>query len=91
MKIKLRAFATFRNIMGKESLFDIKEGSEVKDLLEDLCSSYGEFRSLVFDDSELKDDVNILISGKNIQILNGIQTKLDDGDEVALFPAAIGG
>ncbi|MCJ7444569.1 MAG: MoaD family protein [Methanotrichaceae archaeon] len=91
MKVKIKAFATFRNIIGKERLLDIKEGSGVKELLEGLCSSYGELRNLVFDDSELKDDVNILINGKNIQTLNGIQTKLEDGDEVALFSAAIGG
>ena len=40
---------------------------------------------------DLREDVNIFVAGKNIASLQGIQTMLADGDEVALFPAAIGG
>jgi molybdopterin converting factor small subunit len=35
--------------------------------------------------------VNIFVKGKNIESLQGLSTKLVEGDEVALFPAAIGG
>jgi molybdopterin synthase sulfur carrier subunit len=91
MRVSVKSFATFRNILGKERLVEIAEGEDMADLLNALCNSFGELRDLLFDNSELKDDVNILINGRNIQALNGIQTKLADGDELALFPAAIGG
>jgi sulfur-carrier protein len=91
MRVSIKAFATFRNILGKERLVELADGESITDLLNTLCNSFGGLRDLLFDDSELKDDVNILINGRNIQALNGIQTKLADGDELALFPAAIGG
>ena len=46
---------------------------------------------LLFAGEELKEDVNIFVAGKNIASLQGLQTLLAEGDEVALFPAAIGG
>ena len=39
----------------------------------------------------LREDVNIFVAGKNIASLQGLQTLLAEGDEVALFPAVIGG
>ena len=91
MRISIKAFATFRNVLGKERLVEIAEGEDITDLLNALCNSFGGLRDLLFDDSGLKDDVNILVNGRNIQALNGVQTKLADRDELALFPAAIGG
>jgi len=91
MRVSIKAFATFRNVLGKERLVEIAEGEDITDLLNALCNSFGGLQDLLFDDSGLKDDVNILVNGRNIQALNGVQTKLADGDELALFPAAIGG
>jgi molybdopterin synthase sulfur carrier subunit len=91
MEIKIRSFAGFRNILGKEGRVNLKDGAEVEGLLDALCSAHGELRAMLFDEAGLRDDVNILVNGRNIAALNGIKTKLAEGDEVALFPAAIGG
>ncbi len=92
MKIKIRSFAGFRNILGKEMDIELKEGSRIEDLLGSLCTSHEGLRQMLFDDEAgLKEDVNILVNGKNIAALKGIETGLADSDEVALFPAAIGG
>jgi molybdopterin converting factor small subunit len=48
-------------------------------------------RLLLFSGEDLLEDVNIFVAGKNIASLQGMQTLLADGDEVALFPSAIGG
>jgi len=48
-------------------------------------------RPLLFSGEDLREDVNVFVAGKNIASLRGIQTLLAEGDEVALFPAAIGG
>jgi molybdopterin converting factor small subunit len=39
----------------------------------------------------LRDLVNILKNGRNIQFLSGLDTPLDDGDTIALFPPVAGG
>jgi molybdopterin synthase sulfur carrier subunit len=91
MFVKVRSFAGFRYILGKESDFELAEGGSVEDLLEGLCAAHTDLRPMLFGESGLKEDVNIFVAGKNIASLQGIQTKVADGDEVALFPAAIGG
>ena len=91
MKVKVRPFAGFRNMLGKEINADLIEGAVVDDLLQQLCNRYEGLRTRLFDEQGLKEDVNILVNGKNIASQKGIQTELKDGDEVVLFPAAIGG
>jgi molybdopterin synthase sulfur carrier subunit len=91
MEIRIKSFAGFRNILGKEGHIELKDGAKVEDLLGMLCSVHGELRDMLFDEAGLKDEVNILVNSRNIAALNGIKTELADGDDVALFPAAIGG
>ncbi len=91
MRVRVRSFAGFRHILGKERDVELAEGAGIGDLLEALCSAHGELCSLLFDQGVLKEDVNILANGKNVAALQGLETRLADGDEVALFPAAIGG
>jgi molybdopterin synthase sulfur carrier subunit len=91
MEIKIRSFAGFRNILGKEGRINLKDCAKVEDLMDALCSAHGELRAMLFDEAGLKDEVNILVNGRNIAALNGVKTELADGDDVALFPAAIGG
>ena len=91
MKVKIRSFAGFRHILGKENEVELAEGASIKDLLDALCAAHGELEPLVFGESGIRDDVNVIVDGKNIAALQGMQTKLAEGDVVALFPAAIGG
>ncbi len=91
MRVKVRSFAGFRHIVGKERDVELMEGEKIGDLLQALSSAHEELRALLFDQNRLKEDVNILVNGKNAAALQGLQTPLADGDEVAVFPAAIGG
>jgi sulfur-carrier protein len=91
MKVKIRSFAGFRHILGKENEIDLAQGASIEDLLHALCAAHGVLKPLVFGESGIRDDVNVMVDGKNIAALQGMQTKLAEGDVVALFPAAIGG
>lgn len=92
MKVKIRSFAGFRNILGKEREIDLPgEGAIVVDLLRMLCRDQPPLEPLLFKEGKLREDVNIFLSGKNIDSLQSLQTPLKDGDELALFTAAIGG
>jgi molybdopterin synthase sulfur carrier subunit len=91
MRVKVRAFAGFRPILGRELDVELDKRSKIEDLLKSLCANYSELRARLFDGPELKEDVNILVKGKNIESLQGLKTELAEGDEVAIFSAAIGG
>ena len=91
MLVKVRSFAGFRNILGKEIEVELAEGARVEDLLNALCSSKANLGTLLFDEAGLREDVNIFVGGKNIASSESVRTMLAEGDVVALFPAAIGG
>jgi molybdopterin synthase sulfur carrier subunit len=91
MRVKIRSFAGFRHILGRENEVDLAQGASIKDLLDALCKAHVELRPLLFGELGIRDDVNVIVDGKNIAALQGMQTKLAEGNEIALFPAAIGG
>jgi molybdopterin synthase sulfur carrier subunit len=91
MKVKVRAFAGFRHILGNEIWMELPEKATVKDLLDALCGSRAPLKSMLYGADGLREDVNILVNGKNIASLKGEGSDLAEGDELAIFPAAIGG
>jgi molybdopterin synthase sulfur carrier subunit len=92
MRIKVRAFASFREILGKETEMEMKEGSTISDLLYELASSSPELREAAFDDSgNLLDYVLLMINRKRIDHSDLEEAELKDRDEVAIFPPVAGG
>ena len=92
MIIHVRSFASFRDILGKELSVELKEGSTVKDLLNDLISTRQRLKSAVFDESgKVREYVILMKNRKNIESLGGLDTELAEGDEVAILPPVAGG
>ncbi len=89
MKIKIKFFASFREVFQEREL-ELPNGSSMRDLLNLLCDS-SKRREQIFDGGELKSYLAILKNGQHIYHLNGLETKLDDGDTVAIFPPVGGG
>ena len=89
MKIKVKFFASFRELF-QEGEVELPNGSTMRDLLNFLCDS-SKRREGIFDGNELKPYLSILKNGQHIFHLNGLETKLDDGDTVAMFPPVGGG
>jgi len=66
MLVKVRAFASIREILGRELELDLMAGSTLGVLLEDLASTNRRFKEAAFEDSgQLKDWVMIMINKKN--------------------------
>jgi molybdopterin synthase sulfur carrier subunit len=92
MRIKVRAFASFREILGKETDMEMKVGSTISDLLYELASSSPKLREAAFDDSgNPLDYVLLMINRRRIDHSDLEEAELKDGDEVAIFPPVAGG
>ena len=92
MKVRVKAFATFREVMDNQVDMEFTEGTTLRTLLADLTGRYGGLNELMFATPDtLRDFVNILKNGRNVHFLSGLDTQLENGDVIALFPPIAGG
>ena len=94
MKVTVKFFTTLREITGKKEE-DIESSSalSVNELLSHLSEEYGRtFAEYVYDKKgKPRNYLQFLINGKSITTLRGFETKLKEGDEVAIIPPVGGG
>lgn len=68
------------------------EGNDVGEVLANLDKQFPGFRDLVFGSgTEVPRHINIYVNKTEISALDGVATKLNEGDEVAVIPAMAGG
>ncbi|MGD0451689.1 MAG: MoaD/ThiS family protein [Candidatus Bathyarchaeia archaeon] len=94
MPLNIKFIGALRHISGKTQLTVNCQGSiSLKTLLSKLSQ---EFPSLEksFNDQQLNDSRSnalILVNGREISVLSGLETKLNDGDEIVFVPVVHGG
>lgn len=80
MRIKLRYFASIRELVGAvEGEIELPEGSNVEGMLETVKRYHGRLRDM--------DRILVAVNGEYVNP----RTRLTDGDVAALFPPVSGG
>jgi sulfur-carrier protein len=67
------------------------DGSTVGEVLDALYDRFGDLRSRIAEDGGLRRFVNVYVGGEDIRFLDGLDTAVEDGDEVTILPAVAGG
>jgi molybdopterin synthase sulfur carrier subunit len=91
MIVKVKAFANLREVFGGEISIKLKEGAVLKDLLSPVFLPPEAVKAIIDELGNTKPSILILKNGRNIRFLGGLLTKLEDGDEVSIFPPLGGG
>jgi molybdopterin synthase sulfur carrier subunit len=92
MIVHIKAFANFRDILGKDLEVNIENGSTIKELLDSLCASHQRMKSALFDESgKVREYVILMKNRKDVESFEGLKTTLSEGDEVAILPPIAGG
>lgn len=88
-----KLFADLAEIAGdKDVSVDTEPGDTVRDALSALLEPRPELEDRVLDDDgHLRDHINVLRNGTNVFTEEGLDTELESGDELALFPPVSGG
>ncbi|MFF8912152.1 MoaD/ThiS family protein [Streptomyces sp. NPDC015032] len=66
-------------------------GETLADLFTDLDTRYHGIRERIVDGNELRRFVNVYLNDEDVRFLDGISTKLSDGDSITILPAVAGG
>ena len=95
MKIKVEYLGFIKNLLGKRiEEFELSDEASLKELLGKLSSRYGKpFKKEVFEigQKDVKYGFVVTINGVLIRQLEGMETKLKNGDHVILMSLMSGG
>jgi MoaD family protein len=80
-----------RAVTGGEAEASIDEAGTVGELLDGLYERYDGLRERIAEDGDLRRFVNVYVGGEDIRFLDGLETAVEDGDEVTILPAVAGG
>jgi molybdopterin synthase sulfur carrier subunit len=90
--MKVKYFATFRDLTGEKERTIDDPPATVEELLALLCARYGTpFRRAVFDGEDLSHFLVLLVNGRNVRHTGGLATPLGEDDNVSVFPMVAGG
>ena len=91
MSIMVYIPTPFRRLAGNQTYVKA-QGRTVAEVLESLGSQYPALRHMIYDETdEIPGHINIYVNNQEIQSLQGKETPVKDGDELAVIPAIAGG
>jgi MoaD family protein len=67
------------------------EGGTVGEVLDAVFNAHGDLRDRITQDGSLRRFVNVYVSGEDIRFQQGLETSINEGDEVTILPAVAGG
>jgi len=93
--VKVRLLGVFRGLSEKGWVPMESEGpTTVRKVIQKLAEAFSpEFKRLLID-PELEDprpNALVLVNGREISVLQGLETDVNDGDEIVLVPVSHGG
>jgi sulfur-carrier protein len=92
--LTVKFIGALRHLSGKTQFaVTFQDGISIKELVYKISQEMPELKR-IFSDQELNDSRSnslILVNGREISVLNGYETKLNDGDEIVFVPVVHGG
>jgi molybdopterin synthase sulfur carrier subunit len=91
MGVVVKVPTPLRTLTGGKSQVEGK-GESLKDLIADLDMNFAGMKERLCEESgDVRRFINIFVNDEDIRFLQGVNTKLKDGDEVSIIPAIAGG
>jgi molybdopterin synthase sulfur carrier subunit len=90
MAIDVRIPTILRTYTGGEKAVS-GEGSTLAEVIDNLESNHPGIKERLVDGSEPRRFVNVYVNDEDVRFTGGLETKVEDGDEVVVLPAVAGG
>ena len=90
MAVTIRIPTPLRTLTGGEDHVNA-DGATVGQVIENLEKRHPGIRDRLLDDKGVRRFVNIYVGDEDIRFLDGLETKLKEGEEISIVPAIAGG
>ena len=91
MAVKVRVPTTLRTLTGGKSEVEV-DGETVGEIIRSLDTAHPGFNDRLLDDEgKLRRFVNVFVADDDVRFLEGLDTKVPDGETVSIVPAVAGG
>jgi molybdopterin synthase sulfur carrier subunit len=91
VSVKVRIPTPLRKLTRNESEVDAAGGT-IRELVDDLEKQFPGFKERMCDEQgELRRFVNVYVGEEDIRFLEGLDTKIPEGEQVSIIPAVAGG
>lgn len=92
MKVKVRFFARFRELLGTDIIAEPAAGETLAALISGIAQKNREGHDAIFDEhGSFREFVILMRNGKRVENSDAGKTEIADGDEIAVFPPVAGG
>ena len=91
MSVTVKIPTQLRSVTGGEAEASVDEATTVGDVLDGLYERYDGLRDRIAEDGDLRRFVNVYVGGEDIRFGSGLETPVNDGDEITILPAVAGG
>lgn len=92
MRVKVRIFGDLTATVGNKHDLELETNATVRTLTNTIAEKAGQTRSGYLGEFKVGGaDLAIMINGKNIALLDGVETSLHDNDDVVIMPFVVGG
>ena len=90
MPVTVKIPAQLRAATGNQAELSA-DGATVGEVLEMVFAEHGDLKERITEEGELRRFVNVYVGGEDIRFMDGLETPVNDGDEVTILPAVAGG
>ena len=90
MSVTVKIPTQLRAATGGQAEVEVSGGT-VGEALDAVFDAHSELRERITEDGTLRRFVNVYVSGEDIRFQQGLDTQVNEGDEVTILPAVAGG
>ena len=91
MKVRVKLFGQFRYIAGVKVLEIEAKGDTAGDVLTALAQAHPELGRAAMSEGDLRPYVSMMVNGKSVKETGGLATRVNENDDIILFPPMAGG
>lgn len=92
MKVRVRFFAGFRELLGTDIMTEVAEQTTLHDLIKQVTQKNIEGYNAIFDErGRFREYVILMRNSRRIDTADAAKNIVADGDNIAVFPPVAGG